>query len=247
MSETGINVSVLLPTRYRTHQLRFAIESILKTAAHPELIEFVLRVDDDDEATRVFCCETLTHPSSSLYISPQLKVLKGTRLGHNRHCEMYWECAQAASGKWLFAFNDDAWINDRMNSGSRGWDERLMKIPTTGYLSGPEVNVWNGVPMRGIWHAWHFFFMPNGWWKEFGLTSFGKEFTGLCDEGKAEYSKPEVCYPLDMFCLNYLCGHGFMGNGVGKGWKMMPVPGLCTEHVQSKDRLFLESGRKDHC
>jgi len=114
-----INVSVILPTRGRPEGLRRCIESVLRTAAHPEAIEFLIRIDLDDVPTRQAIGEVFLN---DLWLSGHLRFIQGKQVGHEGNQEMNWELCQIANGKFLFFLNDDAVIYEHHPLPAVRWD-----------------------------------------------------------------------------------------------------------------------------
>ena len=166
----------------------------------------------------------------------QMRDCVGPSIGHARHAEMYWQLAQAAMGRWIWFFNDDAgvvnkpgWISAAANPDTPAWDDRLSEIPSGKFFLSPEANIWgkkrvtwNDLPQNRH-HACHFPILPNRFWEQCGLTRFQE--------------------PLDTFLLNRLTGKGFGGHGCGLGWELNIVPGLTTFHAQERDALFEQQRR----
>lgn len=90
-------VSVLIPTRNRTHLLRVLIESYRVTTVDDQhATELLFRVDEDDEPTR----ELLQHAG--------FRMVVGQRLGGYADLPLFFnELAHAASGDVLMLGNDD--------------------------------------------------------------------------------------------------------------------------------------------
>lgn len=98
-------VSVLIPSRDRSIELAASIDSLRALATCPTAIEFVVRCDDDDEATRELVRTLDAHG------------LSGPRLeGYSSLHIFYADCASRARGKWLLLWNDDATML------TKGWD-----------------------------------------------------------------------------------------------------------------------------
>jgi hypothetical protein len=218
---SDILISVLIPTRSRPEKLRRCIESIVSTAANPDRIELVVRMDDDDDQSETWSDGVDRRGAEAL-------LIVGPRIGHARHGEMYWELAQAARGRWLWIMNDDGGIipgiKNKEGKSSEGWDEILEKAPTHHLIVSPDGNftkdVFNNMAVFTTWHegfrqpdckekigdlewghyhACHFPIVPNKWWEEYGITEFGQ--------------------PLDTWMLNLLVGAGYMGDRKGLEWK----------------------------
>ena len=81
-------VSVLLPTRGRPELMLKSVSSIIKNARHPEQVQILLKIDNDDKDTYMDCYPELEKLTS------HYKVLYSPRgLGY---------------GEYLFLWNDDA-------------------------------------------------------------------------------------------------------------------------------------------
>lgn len=111
----GPLVSVLLPTRQRVPYLLRCLDSCHSLAKQPELIEYLLKVDDDDT-------ETLQAVEPLKQLLP-LKVFVSPR-GVGYHQMHVWvnQLAEQARGDWLFNFNDDAFMT------VQDWDQNLLRI-----------------------------------------------------------------------------------------------------------------------
>ena len=237
-----ILISVLIPTRSRPDKLRRCIDSILSTAAKPERIELVVRMDDDDDQSDTWS-DGVDGRNSEAHL------IIGPRLGYARHAEMYWQMATRARGRWLWIMNDDGGIipgiKNQQGKSSEGWDDVLEKSPVGHLIVSPDGNftkdVFNGMPVFTTWyagfiqpdckdkigdlawghyHACHFPIVPNKWWEEYGIKKFGQ--------------------PLDTWMLNLLAGAGYNGDRKGLGWQIATIPGLSTFHAQEQDALFTE-------
>lgn len=94
---TFSKVSVLIPTRNRTHLLRVLIESYrITTAGDPQSSELLFRVDDDDEPTR------------ALLQAEGFRMLVGPRLNGYANLPLFFnELAFVANGDVLMLGNDD--------------------------------------------------------------------------------------------------------------------------------------------
>lgn len=123
----GPLVSVLLPTRGRPQDFCESVSSLYDLAIDKHAMEFIVKVDDDDQAT----LDAL--PRLQDLLGYQLKVLKSPRGGGYKDMHLWVnEMSRMASGDWLFIWNDDA----RMMS--NGWDEELR-------LANLRPGTWHGV------------------------------------------------------------------------------------------------------
>lgn len=105
-------ISVLIPTRGRREGLARAIVSARQTAADPNDLEFIVYVDEDDQATY------------DLFPEKNIKFIVGKRIVLSN----YWnKCAALSSGDILHQSNDDVVYQ------TRGWDmlveKEFAKVP----------------------------------------------------------------------------------------------------------------------
>jgi len=90
----GIRFSFLLPTRNRIKGLSALLASIEATTAHPEELEVILGIDEDDHASREFVWEGLN--------VEKVIVPPGLTMGRLNQA-----CYKASRGRYLMAMNDD--------------------------------------------------------------------------------------------------------------------------------------------
>ena len=97
-------ISILCPTRNRPDQLVAMMDSALKMASKPQLIEFCLYIDLDDDSC------------GQIQFSDNVKVIRGPRMWLS---SMYNALITAASGDYFF------WSGDDVIFLTQGWDEEL--------------------------------------------------------------------------------------------------------------------------
>ena len=102
-----MNFSVILNTRKRPMYLDSAISSLIDTADNPDLVDFWVRYDNDDELTKEY---VKTDP----FNIRKVKFLSGPR-PNNLHTELN-ILAGASFGKYIFVLNDDCVMQ------TKGWD-----------------------------------------------------------------------------------------------------------------------------
>lgn len=223
-------VSVICPTRSRPAKFKRMIQSFLDNTHNPSNLQIVARIDEDDKDTLDMLKNglgCLRGASMKVLIGPKYECDYDARIS-----KLYWEACNAADGKWLFIMNDDGGLlpSDSVvfkDCEIQPWDLILEHaIVDEHRMIAPHMNRWNGNWYASQWHSWHFFMMPNKFWEEFKLTQFMS--------------------PLDTWLLNWLCGAGLFGDGVGLGWKIMPVRGLYTFHEQTTDQLFIDNNRTSY-
>lgn len=101
-------LSLIVPTRGRPAQLRAFLDSVAATAAHPNRLEVVLVVDEDDPASH-----TVTHSKLEVrhvIVPPGLTMGSLNAAGYG-----------AARGDYLMLLNDD------VTARTRGWDHTVQK------------------------------------------------------------------------------------------------------------------------
>jgi glycosyl transferase/beta-hydroxylase protein BlmF len=99
-------ISILCPTRNRPDQLVAMMDSALKMASKPQLIEFCLYIDLDDDSC------------GQIEFSENVKIVRGPRMWLS---SMYNALITAASGDYFF------WSGDDVIFLTYGWDEELRK------------------------------------------------------------------------------------------------------------------------
>jgi len=217
--------SVCFPTRGRVDKLKACLQSVLATASKPERIEFVLRVDGDDDVTKKALYDLVPMVQKA---GSQIVILMGPRLLGDfarAFAEMFTECCNRAKGKWIFQLSSDCGIMPE----SKGWDEALNGITPNKVLISPVANIYHGQKITWDWdvsvrhHCGHFLIMENHWWRKFGMCQHP--------------------YPVDTMCLNLLTGMGFGGIPHGLGWTLLKIGCLTTFHNQIEDEQFKERGR----
>lgn len=97
-------ISILCPTRNRPAQLVAMMDSALKMALKPQLIEFCLYIDLDD------------HSCEKIKFSENVKIIRGPRMWLS---SMYNTLITVASGDYFF------WSGDDVIFLTYGWDEQL--------------------------------------------------------------------------------------------------------------------------
>lgn len=108
-------VSVLIPTRGRSQLLCEAIDSIYSLTSNKQNVEFLLKIDNDDE-------ETIETAQRLSFILPLQAWVTDRGAGYaDMHLWVNELCARAR-GDWLFLFNDDA----RMRTPN--WDKMLENV-----------------------------------------------------------------------------------------------------------------------
>lgn len=106
-----INITILLPTRKRVETLKKSIESLIKTSKHPDRLQFLFAVDDDD-------IDTINFLKSTSY--PNQGVLTFKPMGYENIHKYNNTLALYSHGKWLMFFNDDAIMT------TQNWDTKMM-------------------------------------------------------------------------------------------------------------------------
>lgn len=153
--------SFLLPSRQSPDGLVRSIESIYSTATHPNLIEVLIRFDEDDDTT--LTAWRNSHKARCAEISPNIHAVIGPRKGgYVELRERVREMAGYATGDWICMWNDDAVML------GRGWDEQLALLPLEGFIVQPGCYKLNQSEYPNCQRS-AFPFFPNKSWEKFGL------------------------------------------------------------------------------
>lgn len=106
----AVEITLITPTRNRPDDLRTFLNSVRNTALHPETIEILFYVDDDDKTTI-----PLTKPLEEEFKAFNLKFIIGPRSDHFSK-DYFNFLAKQAFGRWVMAVNDDSVFM------TQGWD-----------------------------------------------------------------------------------------------------------------------------
>jgi len=107
-------ISILLPTRGRTEVLRKSLLSLTQKATHPERIEILFGIDEDDNDVLEYIKNVVSKDLKQLGIESRASIFKP--LGYeNLHIYVN-TLAGNANGEWLFFWNDDCLME------TKGWD-----------------------------------------------------------------------------------------------------------------------------
>jgi hypothetical protein len=125
-------ISVLLPTRGRREVLRKSLDSLVSKAKHPERLEILFGVDEDDQSVIDYIKEEIAEDLKEVGIEARASIFKP--LGYeNLHIYVN-TLAGAATGEWMFFWNDDCLMV------SEGWDEVIDQYNGQFKLLGPKDN-----------------------------------------------------------------------------------------------------------
>ena len=125
-------ISVLLPTRGRREVLKKSIQTLIDKANQPERLEILFGIDEDDDGLSEYIKEELAPYFNEKSIEARASVFKP--LGYeNLHIYVN-TLAGAATGEWLFFWNDDCLME------SEGWDDVIRQYDGEFKLLGPKDN-----------------------------------------------------------------------------------------------------------
>jgi len=125
-------ISVLLPTRGRTELLRKSLDTLVSKASHPERLEILFGVDEDDQGVIDYIKEEIAEDLKKVGIEARASIFKP--LGYDNLHIYVNTLAGAASGEWLFFWNDDCLMV------SEGWDDVIDQYNGQFKLLGPKDN-----------------------------------------------------------------------------------------------------------
>ena len=125
-------ISILLPTRGRQEVLKNSLVSLVEKASHPERLEILFGVDQDDEGVVEFIKNEMTALLNENKVEARASIFKP--LGYeNLHIYVN-TLAGSATGEWLFFWNDDCLMV------TEGWDEVIDQYNGQFKLLGPKDN-----------------------------------------------------------------------------------------------------------
>ena len=125
-------ISILLPTRGRRDVLKTSVKSLVDKANQKSKIEILFGIDEDDEGISEYIKDELAPYFKKHTIEDRARVFKP--LGYeNLHIYIN-TLAGAATGEWLFFWNDDCLMV------SEGWDDVIRQYDGQFKLLGPKDN-----------------------------------------------------------------------------------------------------------
>ena len=130
-------ISVLLPTRGRREVLKKSIQTLVDKANQKDKIEILFGIDDDDQGLSEYIKEELAPYFNEHKIEARASVFQP--LGYDNLHIYVNTLAGAATGEWLFFWNDDCLME------SDGWDDVIRQYDGQFKLLGPKDNH-NGHP-----------------------------------------------------------------------------------------------------
>ena len=105
MTEVAKEISLIIPSRERPQKLLEMLNSALNSAKSPELIEFVIYLDNDDNSDYELFQNLAT-------------IVRGERVYMGK---MFSECILKATGKTIIVCNDDVVVK------TKKWDDILYE------------------------------------------------------------------------------------------------------------------------
>ena len=125
-------ISVLLPTRGRREVLKESVKGLVEKSSNPKKLEILFGIDEDDEGLADFIKNDLAPFFNEHGVEARASVFKP--LGYeNLHIYVN-TLAGAATGEWLFFWNDDCVMV------TEGWDDVIRSYDGQFKLLGPKDN-----------------------------------------------------------------------------------------------------------
>ena len=125
-------ISVLLPTRGRREVLKESVKGLVEKSSNPKKLEILFGIDEDDEDLEDFIKNDLAPFFNEHGVEARASVFKP--LGYeNLHIYVN-TLAGAATGEWLFFWNDDCVMV------TEGWDDVIRSYDGQFKLLGPKDN-----------------------------------------------------------------------------------------------------------
>ena len=125
-------ISVLLPTRGRRELLKKSVQTLVDKANQKNRIEILFGIDEDDTGIQDYIKDELAPFFNEHGIEARASVFKP--LGYDNLHIYVNTLAGAATGEWLFFWNDDCLMV------SEGWDDVIRGYDGQFKLLGPKDN-----------------------------------------------------------------------------------------------------------
>tara|TARA_B100001287_G_C22616576_1_gene497904 strand:- start:147 stop:1037 length:891 start_codon:yes stop_codon:yes gene_type:complete len=125
-------ITVLLPTRGRREVLKKSVETLIGKANQKDKIEILFGIDDDDKGLSEYIKEELAPYFNKHKVEARASVFQP--LGYDNLHIYINTLAGAATGEWLFFWNDDCLME------SDGWDDVIRQYDGQFKLLGPKDN-----------------------------------------------------------------------------------------------------------
>jgi len=154
---TSLLCSIILPTRRRLEKLSKMVASFAGSA-DPSRFDMRIKIDGDDS-------ETINGLAEIIRNAP-FDILATIAPRGNGWADLHWwdnELSSQSNAKWVWIINDD------MTLEGKDWDKLLDLIPLTGFIVQPEIHRLGGSTYLRT-HGGPFPIVPNGSWKQFGMT-----------------------------------------------------------------------------
>ena len=131
-SPNKAHISVLLPTRGRQEVLKHSITTLIEKASNPSDIEILFGVDEDDHEVLEYIRNDLMPLFDEHKVEARASIFKP--LGYENLHVYVNTLAGAATGEWLFFWNDDCVMV------TEGWDDVIKEYDGQFKLLGPKDN-----------------------------------------------------------------------------------------------------------
>lgn len=127
-----MKISVLLPTRGRREVLLKSIKSLVNNAQHPDRLEFILGIDEDDDGLAAYLQQDIADFLRPHGTACHAQIFKP--LGYAQMHRYVNQLASQATGEWLMFWNDDMLMQ------TPGWDSEIHKHTGEFRLLAPRDN-----------------------------------------------------------------------------------------------------------
>lgn len=111
-------ISILLPTRKRTHMLQTSLTSVLALARRPQEIETLIAYDDDDDESHEFFSGSIWQDFMSAWPTSH-RLFRVPRWGYGALHHYVNMLALASQGRWIMFWNDDSIME------TQHWDDHV--------------------------------------------------------------------------------------------------------------------------
>lgn len=127
-----MKISILLPTRGRRQALLNSIKSLVDQAAHPDRVEIILGIDQDDHGLPAYLQSDIAPLLSAHGTACHAQIFDP--LGYAQMHRYVNQLASHATGEWLMFWNDDMLMQ------TKHWDQEISKHQGEFRLLAPRDN-----------------------------------------------------------------------------------------------------------
>lgn len=115
-------ISILLPSRNRSEQLLYCLDTLMQKTKTYESLEFLIHLNlDDSPSVDAILARLLGNYGPDKLQSEEPVILIDTMVGYDKFHHYYNRLGRLATGDWLFHYSDDAFME------TDGWDAIFLE------------------------------------------------------------------------------------------------------------------------